>query len=263
MSYLSKKEQEKIARILANNSVVRFIVHKDKFKFNIGDILIRKNFSFNTNSLVVETVSNSNYLPRRYIYFHEDHLSGIGFIKPISTRTGEPTNTITCMADYNPLFTEFEVDQEYIDSVLLSDGKVNYKAMYHAEAQRVKDIKQTNKKLSFRSNSLKEINDFLLSTFKSGDTIYFARRHDKETYKGLAHRYSERDINSITKINISRMPMAKRVRNTIAIDNADTKSVLKISVSHPWNGSEDMYSIEFIGLIIYRSKPTSIVPSKT
>ncbi len=145
----TQKDQEKIKHSAQHDRILRFIEHKDEFKFNIGDVLIKKSrVGYGDNQRYeAEKVSHTSDAPRKFLYFYENEL-GIGYIKPILS-DGNPGIEVFPMTEYDADYVKFELDPEYAEHIILSDeGEAYDAAADHKRRKRFREkAYKANKKL--------------------------------------------------------------------------------------------------------------------
>lgn len=161
-------EEIKTITVQQNNSpVVRYLRTRDKFRFSVGDFLIKK--VLRGDKWGVETISHVSSQPKRYICIHEDEY-GIKYIKSLSS-FGEELPVIHILSDVDD-YTQYEVDPEYAEHIILDgDGKFDFSEK-RKEAKALRDqITKKNKKISIRTYKIEEI-DQLIEKLKVGDKVW-------------------------------------------------------------------------------------------
>lgn len=173
---LSDRDQRRLESAMKNNPIRRFLLHKDNFNFEIGDVLVKKSSRWNHETKEydlwqAEPISSSNKMAQRYVCVHKDEF-GIPYLKQLKVSTGKLGLDIYCASDYDYNNTRFEVDPEYAEKIFL-DADFDIKQIHNASLESRKIATKMNRKVGFKPKTLKDHNDFF-ATLKVGDQFWVA-----------------------------------------------------------------------------------------
>lgn len=256
-SKLSKSELEQIQNTLSLNETYRFIKNKLNQSFSVGDILIKRiNRSWvGFPEWEVETVSDVNPMPRRYMYVYEDPETGIGFIKQIKVSDGKLGSTLMCMTQFDYEFVKFEVDPLFVESILLGDGSFDIKDIARIEKERKGEIVAYNKSICQPSKTVSQVNAFL-SQCKPGSKFYCA--YGSDGYFGAWVETFE--VSDWKRRFVSNLSTAVKESYSHYIDDVkvcDTKAIIMVDRKTQW-GKDHFPSFYFIDKHLYLSEPKNL-----
>jgi hypothetical protein len=171
----TKEDKDKEKFDLENDPILKFIKHQESFKFNIGDILVmyvNRSYDEDKPEWDIKTTSSTTNAPVKYIYAFENEL-GIGYIKQLKADGSGLTKTLTCVTDLDPANERLDLDPDFADHVLLSNGEeeFEYNRLHKAAIKYRKDAINKNKKLLLDLPTAKDRVDWFLS-LKKGDKIW-------------------------------------------------------------------------------------------
>lgn len=143
---------------LETNMVLKHLRNLNAYKYNIGDVLIREDKTYD-NTWKVHLAQCG--LPYKYVYVFENEL-GVGYIRRMSINGSKFVEKPVCVVEFNPNKTRFRVDPAYLDHLLLAeegeefDFKTDYKnarkkrlAMYKANEKLREKIETEDEALAF------------------------------------------------------------------------------------------------------------------
>lgn len=129
----SKNDEKKEATDLANDPTLVFLTNINSYKFNVGDILIKKTLQWDAKGeeRVRATEVDSIGAPIKYVYAFENKI-GVGYIKKLKNDGKGPTKAnpvcITKVVQSDQLL---QLDPDYADHLLFhSDEEFKYNARY-------------------------------------------------------------------------------------------------------------------------------------
>lgn len=161
---------------LERSPIMRFLKHQDYYKFNVGDILVKQTRS---NYLRDDWVTEKNVVgsPRKYVYVFENEL-GIGYIKQLKVDgTGFTTNLI-CTANFDPHFTRFMLDPDFVDHLLTGGGDdFQYNKEYIEKRTFRQEAIEKNTQILVNTRSAKKRYAWFHS-LKVGDVFWFGDTFD-------------------------------------------------------------------------------------
>lgn len=138
--------------------------------FQVGDFVIKMNKNYQ-DKWKVETISHVSDIPKRFICIHEDEY-GIKYLKQL-TSMGDELPLIIQLTDINE-WTRYQVDPEYAEHIMLSDGEdFTFADKRKEEKARREQITRKNKKISTKTNDL-DLIDQIFKDLKSGDKFWFS-----------------------------------------------------------------------------------------
>ncbi len=184
---LTKNDLDRIKNSYEANPVNRYLKAKNRFGFKVGDVLIRKRKSGygDTSTWKVETISDRSPVPKKFIYVHENDL-GVGYIKQIKSNGKELCDNIQCLDDLDFTWTTYEVDPDYIDHIVLTDGDQDFTVGDQFVELRKKrnKIHNLNRKIAHRPSTEVEMFNFL-SSLSVGQKIWFGSDLYEASYKEM------------------------------------------------------------------------------
>lgn len=176
---------------LKTNAIMRWLQNQEAFKFNPGDILIKKNkvhkwgvsHDDTQDEWTIETTSSTVNAPKKYVYAFENKL-GIGYIRQLKSNGDGYCGTLICVANFDPENTRFELDPDFVDHTLIGDGEFAYNQEYLSKKKFRQDAMEANKKLLVKTSSEKGLREWFLG-LKVGDEFWFGTTFDEL----VAHKY--------------------------------------------------------------------------
>lgn len=180
----TKEDESREASDLKSNAVMRWLLNQDAFKFNPGDIIIKKtrHFQFNPHSTQrsetweTEVITRATGAPKKYVYAFENQL-GIGYIRQLKANGEGYCGTLICVANFDPENTRFELDPDYIDHTLVGEGNFEYNVEYQQKKKFRQEAMEANKKLLVKTSSKKTLVAWFLG-LKVGDEFWFGQTFD-------------------------------------------------------------------------------------
>lgn len=170
---LSEREQRHLDKTVENNPVRRFLMNKDNYNFEIGDVLVKMTHRYDSiienKKWVNEPISSDNPMAQRYVFIFKDEY-GIGYMKRLQVSTGNLGSDIYSLSDYDYKYVRFQVDPEYAERMFL-DADFDIKTIHKASLEARKIVTKINRKSGIKFKSLKDGNDFF-KDLKVGDTYY-------------------------------------------------------------------------------------------
>lgn len=170
---------------LKNNSIMRWLQNQDAFKFNPGDILIKKTKNYNYNAHTrsqdhtwhTEVITKATSAPKKYIYAFENKL-GIGYLRQLKADGSGYCGTLICVANFDPDNTRFELDPDFIDHTLVGEGDFQYNNEYAEKRKFRNEAMEANRKIMVRTSSKKQLIDWFLG-LKPGDIFWYGPTFDE------------------------------------------------------------------------------------
>lgn len=246
---LTQEDLNELEKMKAWDPVLRYFNNKNKVKFNIGDILIKKTKNpWNTEApWHVETIHNRSGLPRRYVYVHEDE-HGVGYLKRLKVTDGKLGQELitTTNIDYDNVI--FEVDPLYLESIMLGDGTFDIKALQRVENKRKQDIEEFNVKICEHLKTLHDINEWL-KVRPMGETFYIDYGREDEY---LCMNLRNFEVTAVEEVSIKDWRQSWHFRAENSNHNSD--KVVLITDIH----GNQYHSFEFIGRNLYATKPLGL-----
>jgi hypothetical protein len=259
---LTQEQILEIQQLRENNPVCRYLDMMENCKFSIGDILVKYSGrkDWNNSGKIrweLEMLSPNSTMPKRYVYVYEDK-HGVGFVKRLNIKTGELCKETICLADVvgtHSNLTKFQVDPEYMDSVLLGDGSFDIKKLHKQSLEKKQRVKELNKSAAFVSSKLSEVNNFL-SQIKAGDTLYYSRNKD---YSGNCFR--ELKVDKMAKSCIARLDQYTKQHYTDVVNSGkfiiDDNKVYRFIETNIWV-DDSVSSLDFLDTAIWLNKPIEL-----
>lgn len=179
----SKKDIDRELHDLENNHVMIYLKNKDKFKFNVGDILVQKVLTNAYHAYrhgedqkwVTVKVNKTHDVPKRYVYAFENEF-GIGYIRQLSIDGKKFTSKIICLANVDPRYSMFELDPEYADTVILGGDFIEQiNSRYIEMVNFRKNAMQHNKSILIKRKNLEK----WVENLKIGDIFYSSWKHEQ------------------------------------------------------------------------------------
>lgn len=266
---LTTEQLQEIEKMRAGNPVCRYLDMMENCKFSIGDILVKYTGYVDwddPNERIeweLEMLNSNSAMPKRYVYVYEDK-HGVGFIKRLNIRTGELGKETICLANTVGAYgqrVKYQVDPEYMDSVLLGDGSFDIKKLHKQSLEKKERIKELNKAAAFSSKKLSELNVFL-SQLKPGATLYYLKHYQDEKFDFSGNWYQQIEIASITNPYISRLDEdTKGFYNDLELQKffiLDDKKVFKITEKYSWGHGDVITSLDLLGGVLWLNKPIEL-----
>lgn len=176
---INQEDKRRIESFERNDPIIKFCKNKESFRFNLGDVLIKKYYAGKhiKGPWVTEQVSGTIEAPKKYIYVYEDD-QGIGYIKQILSN-GKLSDIIVPMTNFDAERDKFELDPDYADHIMLADEGDVYKPNLAQQAKKKfrEQAYKANKKLLVPINTCKAKYDFLKS-LSVGDTFWLGYNMD-------------------------------------------------------------------------------------
>jgi hypothetical protein len=193
---LDDKQKQQLEGEMNSNPIRKWMVIKEFMKFEIGDVLIRKQARYkprDETEWITENINSDNKMAQRYVYIHEDEF-GIGYIKQLRVANGTLGQEIWSMTDFDYKSTRFEVDPEFAEATFLG-GDFDIKKIHSQALEQRKIITKVNRKKGQKFKTLQGFNDFF-DKLKVGDKYW--------TTQDFTGRYkTEVVINEIVKVPMS------------------------------------------------------------
>lgn len=160
---LTDKDKRRLEVEIKKNPVRKFLMNKDLFNFEVGDVLVKKTARYNHTTQIydlwqAEPISSSNKMAQRYVCVHKDEV-GIAYLKQLKVSTGKLGEDTFCVTDYDFEHIRFEVDPEYAENIFL-DAEFDIKQIHSASLEARKIVTKMNRKSGIKPKSLKGFNDF-------------------------------------------------------------------------------------------------------
>lgn len=170
---------------LRSNPLMRWLQNQDAFKFNPGDILIKKNRSYSYNhhanvredKWVTEAINKNTGAPKKYVYAFENKL-GIGYLRQLKADGSGFCGTLICVANFDPENTKLELDPDFLDHTLIGEGEFQPNVEYLAKKKFRQEAMDANKKLLIKTSSEKQLIQWYTS-LKVGDEFWFGQTFDE------------------------------------------------------------------------------------
>lgn len=251
---LSKQDLDEIAEMRKRNHLCKFLDNKERFRFTVGDILVKRIQDWDDETRWnTEYVNEATKMAKRYVYVYEDE-HGVGFIRSLKVTDGQLGKQIYCMSDFVENETiRFEVDPEFTDSVLLGDGSFDIKAMRQKVRDKQKAVDALDKACRQELTNLKALNDFF-APMTVGSRFY-SRAH----YKNSPAEFHE--IISIKKKYIARLGAEAKDDLSYTFKNPSdlNDSVCYLIEAKDGSGyEEEFYSYGFCDEFLYNNTPPSM-----
>lgn len=240
---LSVGDRRVIDNTIKQHPTIQYLEHKDNFKFNVGDILIKSTKQWDRASGEYvwkrELASKDHAMFNRYVYVFE--YKDVGFFKKL-LKDGTTGKDTFCMASCLAESTKFELDPEYADHLLLGNSPEDFdaKIFYSREIDSRSKAQEINRKSGLKTNSLKEINNFFATL--SGNTFYA----DRSNFIGTSV------TEYIIQGKIKRKIHAALIPSWFKVKEDDT-----FFFEIKWNGYP-VNSYEFAGKVLSVTKPICI-----
>ncbi len=168
---------------LDSSPIMRFLKSKERFKFNIGDIVIKKSRWHKDKEYKVETLRGID-APKKYMYVFENEL-GIGYIKQLRVDGSGFTSNLICVANFDPDFTMFELDPDYADHLIIGQDTFTYNEEYAAKKKFREEAIKKNRAMLVKTRSSKSRMAWFES-LKQGDKFWYG-----DTFEDLANNCFE------------------------------------------------------------------------
>jgi hypothetical protein len=170
---------------LKSNAVMRWILNQDVFKFNVGDILIKKTRVWRWDPHAhplkggweTEVINSTTNAPKKYIYAFENKL-GIGYLRQLKVSGDGYCDTLICVANFDPDNTRFELDPDFVDHTLLGEGEFTHNQEYLSKKKFREEAIAANRKILEKTSSKKGLRKLFLG-FKPGDILWYGDTFDQ------------------------------------------------------------------------------------
>ncbi len=180
----TKADTDREESDLRSNAVMRWLLHQDAFKFNPGDIIIKKtrtwHYSPHSNERaedwVTEVITKATGAPKKYVYAFENKL-GIGYIRQLKANGKGYCGTLICVANFDPENTKFELDPDFVDHKLIGEGEFEYNTEYQQKKKFREEAIKANTKLLVKTSSKKGLTTWFLG-LKPGDEFWYGQTFD-------------------------------------------------------------------------------------
>jgi len=180
----TKQDESREESDLKNNAIMRWLQNQDAFKFNPGDIIIKKTKSYNYNphnrerseEWVTEVITKATGAAKKYVYAFENKL-GIGYLRQLKANGTGYCGSLICVANFDPENTRFELDPDFLDHTLLGEGEFTYNNEYVTKKKFREEAMAANKKIMVRTSSIKILKEWYLG-LKVGDTFWYGQTFD-------------------------------------------------------------------------------------
>ncbi len=178
------KKQEKYD--LNNHPIIKWLKNPNAFKFNIGDILIKKSLRYvwqpqthiREQQWETHMVNHITNTPKRYMYVFENEL-GIGYIKQLTADGSDFTSNMTCVASLDPDYIKLELDPDYADSIILgteADAQLNQRYLDIKKFR--KEAMSANRKNLVKTYSVESVREWMLS-LSQGERFWMGSTFDE------------------------------------------------------------------------------------
>lgn len=234
------------------------MVYLEKIKsqrFNIGDILIKKEVSTDeTNTTTIETYENS-LLYKRFLVVHVDPVTNAAFYKEVM-ENGKLDKNLSCTVCFDDVgyrgnVSYFEVDPSFIDAVIFGE-EFDLSGLLKEEKQRKTRLVKMNRSTSISFDNLKDVNNFIKS-LKPTDMLYY-HSNDKETFN--ENDFISLKLKKPRKAKLNVYSQTRRFRRHIS-KNLGKASLNDTHVLYLRCLEHDklITSCELIGQALYKVKP--------
>jgi len=257
MNYkLSKEDLKDIKEKLSSEEIVYLKKIKNQ-KFNVGDILIKKEVSTDevNTTISIQTYENS-LLYRRYLVVHVDEVTNAAFYKEVM-ENGKLDKELSCTIYYAPIgygeaMSYFEVDPSFVDAVIFGE-EFDLGGLLKEEKQRKTRLIKMNRSTAVTFDNLKDVNNFIKS-LNPNDMLYY-HNNDKETFN--KNDFTSLKLKKPRKAKFNTYAQTRRFRHI-----SRNKNIAKTAL----NDSHVLYlrclehdnlitSCELIGQALYKVKP--------
>jgi len=184
MNYkLSNQDLKDIQDRLSSEEIMYFEKLKSQ-KFNVGDILIKKEVSTDTahTTISIQTYKNS-ILYKRYLVVHVDEITNASFYKEVmeNGKLDKELGCTVCFDDigYRGNISFFEVDPSFVDAVIFGE-EFDLSELLKEEKKRKTRLVKMNRSTAVTFDNLKDVNNFIKS-LSPNDMLYY-HSNDKETF---------------------------------------------------------------------------------
>ena len=260
MSRLSTNDIGYINETLSGATIQCFqkLLHS---KFNIGDVLIKKNVSTHADEQRVPSteIMLNSIIPQRYLVIHVDETTGISFLKAIQ-HNGKLSPNIDHSADFDTLlnwsrFAYYEVDPHFTDSVIFGE-EFDVSSILKEEEERRNRIIKVNEASSIYIHTLRDAEKFILS-LKHGDTFYF---HEASKKGYSADDYGKFEFKKARKYTLtSRIDVNDWHLDRFSKGTLNSKNVYILRSIH----NDLLRCASLIGMAVYKTKPLSLSNNET
>lgn len=170
---------------LKTNPLMRWLQNQDAFRFNPGDILIKKVRKYGINPHTrerldiwdTEVITKATGAPKKYVYAFENAL-GIGYLRQLKANGTGYCGTLICVANFDPENTRFELDPDFIDHSILGEGEFHYNNEYATKKKFRQDAMEANRKLLVRTSSKKALVAWFVG-LQPGDVFWHGPTFDE------------------------------------------------------------------------------------
>ncbi len=251
---LSQDELDDIKETREQNLICQFLDNKDKWRFSIGDILIKKTQDWHDETKWnTEYMNEATRMARRYVYVYEDQ-HGLGFLKLLKVSDGELGKGLICMSDFiGRDNVRFEVDPTFADSVLFGDGEFDIKAMRKQVREKMARIKAIDDAAKITFKNLKEANDFF-AAMTPGQKFW--KRDSSYKNAGL----EEYTFEKLRKRKVKNIYQSDRhdLNETFEKSNINEEFAYWLHLKDEYDDDLECYSWQFHDEWLYATKPPSM-----
>jgi len=252
---LSNQDLKDIQEKLSSEELTYFEKIKNQ-KFNVGDILIKKEVSTDEvdNTVSIQTYENS-LLYRRYLVIHVDEVTNTSFYKEVmeNGKLDKELNCTVCFDDigYRGTMSFFEVDPSFVDAVIFGE-EFDLSSLLKEEKQRKTRLVKMNRSTAVTFDNLKDVNQFIRS-LSPNDMLYY-HSNDKETFN--ENDFISLKLKKPRKAKFNTYAQTRRFRRHIS-RNLDKKALNDSYVLYLRCLEHDslITSCELIGQALYKVKP--------
>jgi len=256
MSYkLSNQDLKDIQEKLSSEEIIYLEKIKSQ-KFNVGDILIKKEVSTDEVNATtsIQTYENS-LLYRRYLVVHVDEVTNASFYKEVmeNGKLDKELSCTVCFDDigYRGTMSFFEVDPSFIDAVIFGE-EFDLSGLLKEEKKRKTRLVKMNRSTAVTFDNLKDVNQFIRS-LSPNDMLYY-HSNDKETFNN--NDFISLKLKKPRKAKFNTYAQTRRFRRHISRNLAKTA----LNDSHVLylrclEHDKLITSCELIGQALYKVKP--------
>lgn len=180
----TQEDQNREASDLKTNAVMRWLLNQDAFKFNPGDVLIKKQKRYGYNPQThsqtfdweIEVITKATGAPKKYVYCFENQL-GIGYVRQLKAKGDGYSGTLICVANFDPENTRFELDPDFIDHQIIGEGEFQYNQEYAHKRKYRDEAMAANRAIMIKTSNKAGLKDWWLG-LKIGDEFWSADSFD-------------------------------------------------------------------------------------
>jgi len=167
----TREDKDREKHDMEQNPIMRYLKFKDHFKFTINDVLIKKTRPW-YGEAEWEIEKYQNGAPKKYMYVFENEV-GIGYLKQLCVDGKTFAKQLICTANFDPEYTKFEVDPDFVDNILIGDEDkaFQYNKAYLDKKQFRDEAMKKNKLLLVHTGTLIKTYDWF-NSLKVGDVFW-------------------------------------------------------------------------------------------